>query len=67
MEMSHFSAMAKKPKGPLGYTSDIFRFDVAAQYTFEMGDSELDLSLDIFNLFNLQKPTEVNESESSGA
>jgi len=63
---SFFCDGEESPRGSLGYTSDIFRFDVAAQYTFEMGDSELDLSLDIFNLFNLQKPTEVNESESSG-
>ena len=50
----------------MGETPDVFRFDVGAQYTFEMGDSELDLSVDIFNLFNLQKPVEVNETESSG-
>jgi hypothetical protein len=39
---------------------------VNAQYTFAMGDSALKVSFDIFNLFNLQKPTEVNESEPLG-
>jgi len=54
------------PRGSLGETSDVFRFDVNAQYTFAMGDSALKVSFDIFNLFNLQKPTEVNESEPLG-
>jgi len=51
------------PRGSLGTTSDVFRLDVNTQYTFEMGDSELDVSLDIFNILNMQKPTEINESE----
>jgi len=63
---SFFCDGVETPRGTVGETPDVFRFDVGAQYTFEMGDSELDLSVDIFNLFNLQKPVEVNETESSG-
>jgi len=51
------------PRGSLGRTENIMNLDLNAQYLFEMGDSELLVSLDIFNVFNNQAVTEVREQE----
>lgn len=49
------------PRGSLGTTGDLINLDLNAQYTVEMGDQELELSVDVFNVLNSDSVTEVNE------
>jgi hypothetical protein len=49
------------PRGTLGTTGDYINLDLNAQYTVEMGDQELELSVDVFNVLNSDSVTEVNE------
>ena len=48
-------------RGEVGTTPDILNVDVNAQYTWEVGATDVLLSLDIFNIFNSQNATVINE------
>ena len=50
------------PRGSLGRTSDLYRLDLGLKYTREaFADGELTLRLDVFNLFDFDEETEVDE------
>ena len=50
------------PRGSLGRTPDIYRFDLGFKYTREaFAGGELTVRLDIFNLFDFDEETEVDE------
>jgi len=63
---SHFCGGEPVKRGSLGRTPDIMTVDLNAQYTFEMGGSEVLLSLDLYNLFNSQNPVQFNEDGDTG-
>jgi len=63
---SHFCEGEAAPRGSLGTTPDIMRVDLNAQYTLELGRSEVILSADLFNVFNAQNAVKFNEFGDTG-
>lgn len=50
------------PRGSLGTTSDIYRLDLGLKYTREaFGGGEVTVRLDVFNVFDFDDETEVDE------
>ncbi len=49
------------PRGTLGTTSDTFRLDVGLKYASDLGRGTLEARLDIFNVFDGEAETEVDE------
>ena len=59
---SFFQQGEPVPRGSLGRTSDLYRLDLGLKYTREaFADGELTLRLDVFNLFDFDEETEVDE------
>jgi len=48
-------------RGDAGRTPWIFQLDVSTDYTFNLADIDMKLSLDVFNLFNIQEVLTVDE------
>ena len=63
---SHYCGGLPVQRGSLGTTPDLTRVDLNAQYTLELGRSEVILSADIFNVFNAQAVTSYNEDGDTG-
>jgi hypothetical protein len=63
---SHFCDGQPVARGSLGTTPDIMRVDLNAQYTLELGRSEVILSADLFNVFNAQNAVKFNEFGDTG-
>ena len=53
------------PRGSLGRTSNYMNLDLNAQYAFEIANSELVVSFDLFNALNADTVTEVQEDDTS--
>ena len=62
-EASFYCDGQPAPRGSLGKTDNYLNLDLNAQYTVEMGESELVLSVDLFNVLNSDAIVEVNEVE----
>ncbi len=58
---SHFCNGSPVKRGSLGTTPDILTIDASVQYNWELGGTDVLLSLDVFNLFNAQNATVLNE------
>jgi len=65
---SFFNQGAFTPRGSLGRTSSTVNVDLGTKYEMEMGNSLLTFRADIFNLFDADEVTEVDEvaDEESG-
>ena len=65
---SFFNQGTFAPRGSGGRTPAIWNIDVGTKYVMEMGDSILTLRADIFNLFDVDKVTQIDEvaDEESG-
>lgn len=49
------------PRGTAGTTPSTLNVDINAQYVMQLGKTDVLLSMDVFNVFNGQKPTVYNE------
>lgn len=58
---SHFCGGVPVPRGSLGDTPDVLKFDLGVQYNLQVSDFDILLALDIFNLFNSANPTLYSE------
>ena len=58
---SHFCNGEPVKRGSLGTTPDILTIDFSAQKRFDLGQTDLLLSLDIFNVFNSTNAIGFNE------
>jgi hypothetical protein len=58
---SHFCGGEPVKRGSLGTTPDILNVDFSAQYNWDMGNTNVLLTLDVFNVFNSQNATVLNE------
>jgi hypothetical protein len=58
---SHFCDGVGVKRGSLGTTPDIMNIDASVQYEMELGRSNVLLTLDVFNLFDSQNATVLNE------
>ncbi len=63
---SHFCDGEGVKRGSLGTTPDIVTIDLNAQYEMEVANSNVLLSLDIFNLFDAANATVINENGDLG-
>lgn len=50
-----------QPRGSLGTTPTVTRFDASAQYPFAIGNGQINLRMDIFNVFDFDEVTQINE------
>jgi hypothetical protein len=55
------------PRGTLGRTPWIYNFDMSIGYVPNWADKHLTLEARIFNIFNIQKVTEFNETSATGS
>jgi outer membrane receptor protein involved in Fe transport len=53
------------PRGSLGTTPSYTNIDLNAQYTFDVGGSDLVVSFDLFNVLNADAVTEVQEDDTA--
>lgn len=60
-EASFYCGGEPVPRGAYGTTGDYINLDLNAQYTYEIGDQELTLSFDLFNVLNSDSAVEINE------
>lgn len=58
---SHFCQGKAVPRGSLGNTDTITNIDLSAQYDLKIGNSNVLLSLDVFNVFNFDSVARVSE------
>ena len=58
---SHFCGGLPVPRGSLGETPDVMKFDLGVQYNWQISDFDILFAFDIFNLFNSANPTLYNE------
>jgi hypothetical protein len=58
---SHYCGGQPVPRGSLGETPDVMKFDLGVQYNFDVSDFNILLAFDIFNLFNSANPTLYSE------
>lgn len=58
---SHFCDGIGIKRGSVGTTPDIMTVDVNAQYVLEMGEADVLLSFDVFNLFDSANATVISE------
>ncbi|MGB5245848.1 MAG: hypothetical protein WBN34_04810, partial [Woeseia sp.] len=58
---SHFCNGKGVKRGSLGTTPDIMTVDLSAQYAMEMGRTNMLFVLDVFNVFDSQNATVINE------
>jgi hypothetical protein len=58
---SHFCGGVPVPRGSLGDTPDVMKFDLGVQYNWQISDFDILFAFDIFNLFNSANPTVYNE------
>ena len=49
------------PRGSFGTTDDVYKLDLTTQYPLTFGNANLTLRADIFNVFDADAVTEVNE------
>lgn len=49
------------PRGSRGRTDDVYNLDLSASYVMAIGDSEVTFRADVFNVFNFDTETELNE------
>jgi hypothetical protein len=52
-----------KPRGSFGRTPTMTRFDLGVSYVPNWAEKRLELKMDVFNLFNLGRVTEYNETK----
>jgi len=60
--VSFYTNGEPRPRGCCGRTDDIWSLDVVARYDFRLGSLDLNLRLDVFNVFDTHAVTEVDES-----
>jgi len=60
-EASFYCGGEPVPRGAYGTTGDYINLDLNAQYTYEIGDQELIVSFDLFNVLNSDSAVEINE------
>jgi outer membrane receptor protein involved in Fe transport len=58
---SFFTNGVAMPRGCCGTTDDIFGIDAMVKYDFQVGNMDMNVRLDVFNLFDNDGVTEVNE------
>ncbi|MCK5379120.1 MAG: TonB-dependent receptor, partial [Acidobacteria bacterium] len=58
---SFFDQGEAVPRGSRGSTDDLFGLDGMIKYDFQMGNVDMNVRLDIFNMFDNDASTEVNE------
>ncbi|MEN8162604.1 MAG: TonB-dependent receptor [Acidobacteriota bacterium] len=58
---SFFTQGEAMPRGCCGTTDDIFGIDGMVKYDFQLGNVDMNVRLDVFNLFDQSGVTEVNE------
>jgi outer membrane receptor protein involved in Fe transport len=58
---SFYTDGVPKPRGCCGTTDDIYGLDTMFKYDFGVGGVDMNVRLDIFNLFDTSQVTEVNE------
>ena len=58
---SFFCGGEPSPRGSLGRTPSITTLDLSAQYTTNIGNTDVQLKLDVFNVFNSDKKIRVRE------
>lgn len=59
---SFFAGGEAAPRGSYGTTDDVYGFDAMVKYDFQVGNVDMNVRLDVFNLFDQGATTEVNES-----
>lgn len=65
-DASHFCNGVGVKRGSLGTTPDSLTIDANAQYTMELGRTDVLFSLDLFNVFDSANATLINEDGDTG-
>lgn len=64
---SHFCQGNAVQRGSLGHTPTMHNIDLSAQYNLEIADTDVLLTLDIFNILDSDKATRVSEEGDTGS